>query len=85
MVYPPYAAVPVRTNGFAVASLVLGILWLWWVGAALALIFGLVALNQIKRSNGTQTGNGLAIAGIALGAVWLGFGVIGLGAALIGG
>jgi hypothetical protein len=62
--YPP----PRGTNGLAVTSLILGILWIYWVGSILALIFGYVARNQIRRSG--QEGNGLAIAGIVLG--WIG-------------
>jgi len=65
--YTPYATTG-RTNGMAIASLVLGILWLDWIGSALALIFGYVALGQIKRRQ--QKGRGLAIAGITLG--WIG-------------
>jgi hypothetical protein len=64
-----YAESP-RTNGMAVASLVLGILWFWWIGSILALIFGYVGKSEIERSNGRQTGRGLAIAGIVLG--WIG-------------
>jgi hypothetical protein len=64
--------VPVPTNGFAIASLVLGILWIWWVGSVLALIFGYVARKQIRERN--ESGNGLAIAGIVLG--WVGVGVL---------
>jgi hypothetical protein len=40
---------PVTTSGFAVASLVLGIVWAFWIGSILALIFGYIALRQIKR------------------------------------
>ncbi|MDA2979216.1 MAG: DUF4190 domain-containing protein [Actinomycetota bacterium] len=58
---------PTKTNGLAIASLVLGILWLWWVGSVLAVIFGHVSLSQIKVSNGTQGGRGMAIAGLVLG------------------
>jgi hypothetical protein len=70
-----------RTNGLAVAALVLGILGLVFfaffaVPPALALIFGIVSLGQIKGSNGTQEGRGLAIAGIVLGSVGLLFFVI---------
>src|SRR4051794_32282227 len=36
-------------DGFAIASLVLGILWLYWLGSVLALVFGYVALSRIKR------------------------------------
>lgn len=56
-----------RTNGLAVTSMILGILWLCWVGSLLAVIFGHVGLSQIKKSNGTQTGRGFAIAGLILG------------------
>jgi len=66
-----------RTNGYAIASMVLGILWIWWIGSALALIFGYVAKNQIDRSNGMETGRGMAIAGIILG--WVGVGLLVLG------
>lgn len=65
-------APPARsTNGLAIASMVLGILWLYWVGSVLALIFGYVARNQIKRHD--QAGDGMAIAGIVLG--WVGVGL----------
>ncbi|HAS12906.1 MAG TPA: hypothetical protein DCS55_20720, partial [Acidimicrobiaceae bacterium] len=60
---------PTKTNGLAIASLVLGILWLYWIGSILALIFGLIAKSQIDNSNGTQTGRGLAVAGIVLGLI----------------
>ena len=55
------------TNGLAIAALVLGILWLCAVGSVLAIVFGFVALSQIKRSG--QGGRGLAIAGIVLGII----------------
>ena len=58
------------TNGFAIASMVLGILWIWWIGSVLALVFGYIALNKIKQSQGSLTGRGMAIAGIVLG--WIG-------------
>src|SRR5712691_4131267 len=35
----PHRQTPV-TNGYAIASLVLGIVWLWWLGSVLALVFG---------------------------------------------
>lgn len=84
---PPYAAPqypygygPGRpaatTNGLAVASLVLGIIWMFWVGSILAVIFGYVGKGQIDRSGGTQSGRGLAVAGIVLG--WIGVGFLAL-------
>lgn len=63
-----------RTNGLAIASLVLGILWLYWVGSILALVFGYAAKAQIDRSGGAEGGRGLAIAGIVLG--WVGVGTL---------
>ncbi|HET9258220.1 MAG TPA: DUF4190 domain-containing protein [Pseudonocardiaceae bacterium] len=62
------------TNGFAIASLVLGIIWVYWVGSVLALIFGYVALKQIRERR--ESGYGMAIAGIVLG--WVGVGVLAL-------
>lgn len=62
------------TNGLAVASLVLGILWIFWIGSILALGFGYIGKRQIDRSRGRQQGRGLAIAGITLG--WVGVGTL---------
>ena len=59
------------TNGLAIASLVLGIIWIYWIGSILAVIFGHVALAQIKKSG--QGGRGLAIAGLTLGWIGVGF------------
>jgi hypothetical protein len=58
-------AAVVKTSGMAIASLVLGILGI----SLFAIIFGIVALNQIKKSNGFITGKGMAIAGIILGTI----------------
>jgi hypothetical protein len=58
------------TNGFSIASLVLGIVWIYWIGSILALVFGYIAKSQIDRSGGAQGGRGMAIAGIVLG--WIG-------------
>jgi Domain of unknown function (DUF4190)/Domain of unknown function (DUF1707) len=66
-VAPTFVRPAARTNGFAVASFVLGLLWMWWLGSALAVVFGHVALSQIRRSGGAQGGRGLAIAGLSLG------------------
>jgi len=62
----------------AVASLVLGILWICGLGSILALIFGLVAKNQIKASGGQQQGDGMATAGIILGAIGVAFLILGI-------
>jgi hypothetical protein len=77
--YPP-PALP-ETNGLAVASLTAGILWLGWLGSVAAVIFGHVALSQIKASHGQQTGTGLAYAGLFLG--WFEIGMLVLTLAIL--
>ena len=62
------------TNGLAIASLVLGIVWVFGLGSILAVIFGFVGRKQIRQSRGRQGGGGMAVAGIVLGFV----GVVGL-------
>ena len=78
--YTPYAPGamqgPTSTNGLAIAAMVLGILWIYWIGSILALVFGYVAKGQIDRSAGRQGGRGMAIAGIVLG--WIGLGLLAL-------
>ncbi len=49
---------PPRTNGMAVASLIVGIVWIWGVGSILALALGYSAKAQIDRSGGMETGKG---------------------------
>ena len=53
--------------------MVLGILWLYWIGSVLALVFGYMAKSQIDTSGGRQAGRGMAIAGIVLGWIGVGF------------
>ncbi|HUQ62426.1 MAG TPA: DUF4190 domain-containing protein [Acidimicrobiales bacterium] len=66
--YQPYQAQPSRKmNGLAIAALVCGILWGFGVLAIVAVVFGIIALKQIKTRG--ETGNGLAIAGIILGGI----------------
>lgn len=72
----PASTVPAPTNGFAVASLVLGILgWtlLPALGSIGAIVFGHLARAQIRRQ--PAEGDGLAVAGLLLGwiavALWL--------------
>jgi hypothetical protein len=59
------------TNGLAIASLVLGIIWIYWIGSILAVIFGHVALNQLGKPDNQQGGRGMAIAGLVLGYIGL--------------
>ncbi len=63
-------------NGLAIASMVLGILWMWWVGSLLALAFGYAAKRQIRESNGQQYGEGMATTGIILGWVAITIGLV---------
>ena len=62
---PTFVRTSSPTNGFAIASLITGVFWMWWIGSVLAIVFGHVALNQIARSG--QSGRGLAIGGLVLG------------------
>ncbi|MEM9527757.1 MAG: DUF4190 domain-containing protein, partial [Bacteroidota bacterium] len=60
------------TDGFAIASLVCGILGFFTgITAILAIIFGIVALGNIERDPQYLRGRGMAIAGIVLGGVVL--------------
>ena len=64
---PVFVRQAARTNGFAIASLILGIMWMGWLGSLAAIACGHVALREIARSGGAQSGRGLAIAGLVLG------------------
>jgi hypothetical protein len=77
---PPSTA---ETNGMAIASLVLGILWLYWIGSILAVVFGHIALGQIARSQGRSAGRGMALAGVILGYIGIAVLVIVILAAII--
>ena len=89
----PASFSPAPTNGFAVASMVLGIvgITIGWaivflgaiITAAVAVVFGHVALSDIKRTK--HRGRGMAITGVVLGYITLGIaGLILLLVALIG-
>ncbi|MEO8617029.1 MAG: DUF4190 domain-containing protein [Luteolibacter sp.] len=72
-----------RTCSLAIWSLVLGILSFLCVGLTgiPGVICGHLALGRIKRSGGTETGSGLAIAGLATGY----FGIFIIGIAFLAG
>lgn len=78
-----------RTSGMAVASMVLGIVALVFslalagfaILGVLAVIFGHVALDQMKKDQ-ALTGRGMAIAGLATG--YVGIGIIALIVLLVG-
>jgi hypothetical protein len=68
---PPDPLVFIRPGGqlntLAAVSLISGLLWVVWLGSLAAIVCGHVALHQISRSAGTQTGRGMAIVGLGLG------------------
>jgi uncharacterized protein DUF4190 len=77
--YPPqpgmpgaYHMQPTKGNGFALASLITGIVGFCvpFLGGLLAILFGFLGL---RRSKETHSGKGLAIAGLILGVLSLGF------------
>jgi Domain of unknown function (DUF4190)/HAAS len=70
-------APPTGVNGYAIASVLLGVLWILGVGSVFALIFGYRARREIKNSTRNQPGWGLATAGIVLG--WIGVAIVLLG------
>ncbi|MDQ2084978.1 DUF4190 domain-containing protein [Herbivorax sp. ANBcel31] len=73
-----------KTNGMAIASMVLGIVGIplfccsgiGIVPAALAVILGFISLNSIKKSGGIEKGKGMAIAGIIMGFIGVGLAII---------
>ena len=70
--YPAYQPAPAM-NGLAIASLVASFFWVAWFGSFLGVVFGHIALSQIKQSGGRQTGYGVAMAGLVLGYIELSF------------
>ena len=65
----PYAPAP-PTNPKAVVGLVAGLVWFCGVGSIVALACGYSAKSEIRRSQGQQSGSGIAVAAIVLG--WIG-------------
>lgn len=61
---PPYGMYPQppRTSGMAIAGFVMSLVFC----GVLGLIFSIMGNNEVKRSNGTVTGGGLALAGIII-------------------
>jgi DNA-directed RNA polymerase subunit RPC12/RpoP len=61
------------SNGFCVASLVLGIISLVTfclpIPAALAIVFGIIGYNQVTKNGGEGGGKGMAIAGMVCGGI----------------
>jgi len=70
-VLPPVPAGPVETSGKAITSLVCGLMFFIPFAFVAAVIFGHLALSEIKKSAGRLKGDGLAIAGLVLGYMWV--------------
>lgn len=65
---PPGTA---KTSGKAVTSLICGLLFFVPLLFVVAIVFGHLALAEIKRSAGRLKGEGIAIAGMVLGYLWI--------------
>src|SRR4029453_6223192 len=73
----PHQRMPGANNGMAIAALCCGIGgFLFIIPAILGIVFGVLAKNQIRDSNGMQRGDGMATADIVLGIVWIALTVI---------
>ncbi len=59
------------TNNLAIASLFLGIIWLFGIGSVLAIVLGYMGMREIRSSDGHQGGWAIALAGVIVGAVGL--------------
>jgi hypothetical protein len=72
---------PAETSRKAIFSLICGILFIILPCSVVAIIFGYIALSEIRKSPGRLKGRGLAITGIVLGCagVLLIVGFVGLG------
>ncbi|MET0795529.1 MAG: DUF4190 domain-containing protein, partial [Polyangiaceae bacterium] len=76
---------PAKTNGtsvFALIASVSGFTCFLGIGGALGIALGLIARSEIARSEGRETGRGLATAAIVVGVLNLTLTVIGLAAAI---
>lgn len=80
---PPGAPGPLfispPNSGMAIASLIMGIVGfvgLPLIGSIMAVIFGHIARDEIRRSQGAIAGNGFATAGLILGYVGIGMAVL---------
>lgn len=73
-IYRPHypGPMPPSTNPWAIASLICSIVGI----AILGIIFGHIALSEIKRSNGWQEGRGMALAGLIIGYIEIGLTVL---------
>lgn len=73
--------IPLQTSSMAIISLIFGVLaWLgiFGLGGIIAVIFGHLAKNEIRRSQGRLGGSGLATAGLVLGYTNIALALLGL-------
>jgi uncharacterized protein DUF1707/uncharacterized protein DUF4190 len=56
-----------RVNSLAIVSLISGLLWFVWIGSLTAIVTGHVALVQISRSAGRESGRTAALIGLMFG------------------
>lgn len=68
---PLTPAAPAQTSGKATASLVCGLLFFIPLAFVAAIVFGHLALSEIRKSAGRLKGEGLAMAGLVLGYAWI--------------
>lgn len=69
---------PPRNNQFALASMVLAISWVFFIGSILGVIFGHLAMQQIRESDGREIGRGNAMIGLIVGYTSLAVGLLAL-------
>jgi hypothetical protein len=64
---PAASSVPAKVNVLAIVSLILGVLGFFCLGftSVFGLVLGMVALGQIRKSEGRSTGKLLALGGLA--------------------
>src|ERR1041385_2656252 len=60
-----------QTSGKAIASLVCGLLFFVPMAFVAAVVFGHLAISEIRKSAGRLKGEGLAMAGLVLGYIWV--------------
>ena len=72
---------PAENSGKAIFSFICGFLFLFFPFAVVAVVFGYIALSEIRKNPGRLKGKALAVTGIVLGYLGIAFivGVIGLG------
>lgn len=66
-----------ETSSKAIFSLVASVLWVFWIGSILGVVYGHLAQKEIDETGGAMTGRALAAWGTVIG--WVGIGFAGLG------